>query len=363
METKSKIPSLVIGDLTAKVPIVQGGMGVGISLAGLASAVARAGGIGVLSTVGAGLHEKDILKNYKEANARAAAAEIRKAKSMAEGGIIGVNIMCVQTDYDELAQAAINENVDIIFSGAGLPLQLPSFLKPESTTKLVPIISSAKAGEILIKKWKLKYDYIPDAVVVEGPLAGGHLGFKPEQIDDPAFALENLVPEILEMLKKYEELYGKKIPLIAAGGIYTGQDIKKIIQLGAAGVQMATRFVTTDECDATMEFKQAYLDSKKDDILIIKSPVGLPGRAIKNQFLTEVESGLKKPVNCPYHCIKTCDSTKTPYCIALALLNAKKGNIQNGFAFAGANAYKTDKIIPVQELVDILVKEYESAAK
>jgi NAD(P)H-dependent flavin oxidoreductase YrpB (nitropropane dioxygenase family) len=337
-------------------------MGIGISLSGLASAVAEEGGIGVIATADIGMDEPDFAKNFLEANIRALRKEIRKARELTKG-ILGVNIMVALTNFADLVKTAIEEGIDIIFSGAGLPLNLPEFLHGSVKTKLVPIVSSARAAGIIARKWSEKFDRIPDAVVVEGPKAGGHIGFKEEMIFDPAYSLERLVPEVIQALRPYEERYKKPIPVIAAGGIYTGADIYKFLQLGASGVQMATRFVTTYECDASDKFKQTYIAAKEEDIVIIKSPVGLPGRAIKNTFLEEVGRGQRKPFKCPYHCLKTCDYKNTPYCISFALINAQRGNLMHGFAFAGANAYRADKIIPVKELIQTLIKEYRDASQ
>lgn len=354
--------SLKIGELTARIPIIQGGMGVGISLSGLASAVANTGGIGVISAAGIGMLEKDFGSDFLEANLNALRNEIRKAKEKTKG-ILGVNIMVAMSNFAELVKTSIEEKIDIIFAGAGLPLNLPSFLGEEKHTKLVPIVSSARAIGLIAKRWLKKYRYAPDAVVVEGPMAGGHLGFSKEQLTDPDYSLEKLVVEVINEVKKIEEETGKHIPVIAGGGIYTGEDIYKITRLGAAGVQMATRFVTTEECDASIDFKNAYINCKKEDIGIIKSPVGMPGRAIMNDFLYDVEEGRKKPYKCPYHCIITCDIEKSPYCIALALMNAKTGKLKNGFAFAGANAYRANEIVPVEKLIETLANEYNQAAK
>ncbi len=319
------LPTLKIGDLEARVPIIQGGMSVGISLSGLASAVANEGGIGVIGTALIGLREPDYKSNYLEANIRGMKKEIRKARHMSDG-IIGVNIMVVLTNYADTIRTAIEEQVDIIFAGAGLPLDMPEYLKEDSCTKLVPIISSGRAARLICKKWLSKYNYLPDAFVVEGPKAGGHIGFNLEQIDDSAFSLENIVPEVIEAVKPFEDEQDKDIPIIAAGGIYTPDDIEKFISMGAAGVQLGTRFVATHECDADERFKQAYVESKKEDMVIIKSPVGLPGRAVNNKFLDDVAQGKKKPFKCTYHCIKTCDYQKSPYCIAFALLNAQNSH-------------------------------------
>ncbi len=355
------LKSLTIGSLTAKLPIIQGGMGIGISLHGLASAVANEGGIGVIATAGIGMNEPDFFNNYLEANIRALRNEIRKARKLTKG-IIGVNIMVALSNFADLVRTAVEEGIDAIFSGAGLPLSLPEYVNETVKTGLVPIVSSARAAGIIAKKWSEKYNRLPDAIVVEGPLAGGHLGFKEEMLGDPEYSLEKLIPEVVRAIKPYEEKYKRPIPVIAAGGIYTGADIYRFFQLGASGVQMATRFVTTHECDASEKFKQAYLDSRKEDMVIIKSPVGMPGRAIRNTFLDEVGQGKRKPFKCPYHCLKTCDIKNTPYCISLALMNAKKGHLSSGFAFAGENAYRAKEIVSVKEVIQALVKEYEEAA-
>jgi NAD(P)H-dependent flavin oxidoreductase YrpB (nitropropane dioxygenase family) len=238
---------------------------------------------------------------------------------------------------------------------------IPEDILQGSSTRIVPIVSCARTVNIIFDYWDRNYEIRPAAVVVEGPLAGGHLGFKKNQIDDPDFALENIIPEVLEAVKKYEQKWDVTIPVIAAGGIYTGEDVLKFLKLGAAGVQMATRFVTTHECDASDEFKMAYINSKPEDIVIIDSPVGLPGRAIKNDFIDKVSNGIKKPFNCPWKCLRTCDITNSPYCIAIALHNARSGHLADGFAFAGANAHLADKIISVKEMFDDLKEEYRLA--
>ncbi len=356
-----KMRALRIGDLEAVIPIIQGGMGVGISLSGLSSAVANAGGIGVIATAGIGQFEPDWDTNSRAADERALRKEIRKAKA-ATNGIIGVNIMVALSDFDTLVQCAVDEGANLLFLGAGLPTNLPKTLPldklGELATKFVPIVSSARAAKIIFKSWEKRYAHVPDAVVVEGPLAGGHLGFKREQINNPDYALEKLLPDVIVEIKPYEERFNKSIPIIAAGGIYTGADIRKFMELGANAVQMGTRFVATHECDASEEFKDAYLKCKKEDIVIIDSPVGLPGRAIWNKFLERVSSGAKETFKCPWKCLRTCDFKNTPYCIGRALTNAKKGNLEEGFAFAGANAYRVDKIISVKELIDVLMQEY-----
>ncbi len=351
---------LRIGNLAIAVPIIQGGMGVGISLSGLAAAVANEGGIGVISSAGLGLLYKNYSENLFEASIYELKEEIRKAREKTKG-IIGVNVMVAMTNFVDMIKTAISEKVDVIIAGAGLPLDLPSFLKKDSITKLMPIVSSARAARIICEKWKANYDYLPDAVIVEGPKAGGHLGFKEEQIGDNNYALERLVPEIVSELKTFEEKYNQFIPLFAAGGIYTGADINNIMKLGASGVQMGSRFVTTEECDASQGFKQAYIDASEKDIEIIKSPVGMPGRAIFSNFIQKVRDGKKQPKKCPFQCIKTCDISKSPYCIIVALINALKGNFENGFAFAGSNAFRATKISSVKEIFQSLIKEYRES--
>ncbi len=360
-----KIPKLRVGDLEANIPIVQGGMGVGISLSGLVSAVANEGGIGVISAAGIGMLEPDFKSNFKKANKRALRREVRKAREMTTG-IIGVNILVVLTDYYDLLQVAVDEGADLVFLGAGLPLKIPNTLLPnglrKAAVKVVPIVSSARAAKLIFQYWGKNYNHVPDAVVVEGPLAGGHLGFKKEQINNPDYALEKILPEVISVIKPYEQYFNKSIPIIAAGGVYTGADIHKFMQLGAQGVQMATRFVATHECDASIKFKEAYVKCKREDITIIDSPVRLPGRAIRNRFLEDMSSGKKRPFKCPWMCLKTCALESAPYCICAALTNAKKGQLEKGFAFAGANAYRVDTIISVGELIETLVTEYKNAA-
>lgn len=352
--------SIKIGNLNIVVPIIQGGMGVGISLSGLASAVANEGGVGVISSAGLGMLYRDYSENYLEASIHGLKEEIRKAREKTLG-VIGVNIMVAMTNFVDMIKTSISEKADIIFAGAGLPLDLPSFLKKDSVTKLVPIISSARAARIICEKWKENYDYLPDAFVVEGPKAGGHLGFKTEQLENDDYRLEKLVTEIVAELKIIKEKYNKDIPLFAGGGIYTGSDIKRIMELGASGVQLGTRFVTTHECDASDGFKQAYIDADEKDIRIIKSPVGMPGRAIFSNFIQKVNEGKKQPLRCPFKCIKTCDVTSSPYCIIIALTNALKGNFENGFAFAGSNAFRATKILSVKETFQSLIKEYRES--
>lgn len=359
--TERRPPALHIGAFTAPVPIIQGGMGVGVSLSGLAAAVANEGGIGVIATAGIGMIEPDLFKNFLAANTRALRKEIRRARELS-AGILGVNIMVALSNFGELVKTALDEEIDIIFSGAGLPLDLPRYRRGGDRTKMVPIVSSGRAARIIAKRWTERYDYPPDAVVVEGPRAGGHLGFKPEHVCDPAYALERILAEVLLEIQPFEAKAGRPIPVIAGGGIYTGGDMRRFLRLGAAGVQMATRFVTTHECDASASFKDAYVRATPEDLVIIESPVGMPGRAIRNQFLEDVGAGKRMPFTCPYHCIVTCDYQNSPYCIALALINAQRGRMRHGFAFAGENAHRATEILSVKGLVATLLDEYRVAA-
>ncbi|MFO7896386.1 MAG: nitronate monooxygenase family protein [Candidatus Cloacimonadales bacterium] len=355
-------PTLCIDDLSAKIPIIQGGMGVGISISGLASAVAEQGGIGVISSVALGLL-KTGKEKLREENINCLVDEIRKAKAKTQG-ILGINVMVAAADFNEIVLAGLREKIDIIFMGAGLPTKLPPEISDKYLdkikTKFAPIVSSARAAKLIFRSWERKYNRVPDAVVVEGPQAGGHLGFSLDQINDPAFSLEKLIPEICQTIAPFRAKYQRDIPVIAAGGIYSGADIAKFIDLGAAGVQMGTRFVATEECDADPKFKQQFINCQKSDIGLIKSPVGMPGRAIINQFLVDVKSGLKKPVYCPWQCLKSCKMENSNYCIADALVNAKNGILEQGFSFAGVNAYRVDKILSVKNLINSLEAEYDA---
>jgi nitronate monooxygenase len=350
------LPELVIGDLVAKVPIVQGGMGVGISLSFLAGHVARNGGVGVISAVEIGFNEPDYFKNKKEANLKALRYHIRQARETAQGGILGVNIMVALNNFEEMVQESVKQGIDIIFAGAGLPLSLPQYTRGTGT-KTVPITSSGRAAGVICRSWDRHYGVCPDAIVVEGPLAGGHLGFTRKQLFEPAFSLESLLKEVLEAVKPYELKYDKRIPVIAAGGVFDGADIARLIKVGASGVQMGTRFVATYECDASEEFKRAYVEATSEDIEIIQSPLGMIGRAIKNDFIEKAMEGNKKPTRCITNCLKPCNPRKAPYCIADALINAQRGIMDEGFAFAGANVSRVDKIVSVKELMKEIVTD------
>jgi nitronate monooxygenase len=359
----SRMPKLRIGDSVAKLPIVQGGMGVGISLSGLASAVANEGGIGVIAANSIGMLDPEYYASHKDANVIALRKEIRKAKEMSSG-IIGVNIMVAVHDFHALLTVAIEEKVDMVFLGAGLPLKgIPVADLRSAGVKVVPIVSSARAARLIFSSWLKRYEDIPDAVVVEGPKAGGHLGFKADQIDDPDFALERILPDVVADVKCYEDKFRKTIPVIAAGGVFTGTDIYSLFKLGASAVQMGTRFVATHECDADIRFKESYVACSEDDIEIIKSPVGMPGRAIKSSFLKDVSSGKKMKLKCAWKCLKSCDIKTARYCISLALDNARKGILDKGFAFAGSNAFRINNIISVKELLQELQGQYLCAGE
>lgn len=346
---------LVIGDITARVPIVQGGMGVGISLHRLAAAVAAEGGIGVISAAQPGFRAKDFTKNFMKANTEALAREIRLAKELSGGGIIGVNIMVALNGYEDYVHCAIDAGADIIISGAGLPMDLPKFAKG-SSIKLAPIVSSAKAAKVILNRWAKQEDVTADMVVIEGPKAGGHLGFKSEEVEGYTDEMmEKEIAEILKVVAGFEERYNKKIPVIFGGGVYTKEDIEHCFELGLSGVQMATRFVATEECDADINFKMAYINAKKEDIKIVKSPVGMPGRAIYNDFMRRTEKGRDKISKC-YGCLGRCDREKIPYCISEALFNAANGDTENALLFCGSNAYRVNKISTVKEIIDELTK-------
>lgn len=356
-------PSLRIGNKVAAVPVIQGGMGVGISLSGLASAVANAGGVGVIAANAIGLLEKDYFQDGRAANLRALRREIREARRKSDG-VIGVNIMVAVNDFHELLDVAIEERVDLVLMGAGLPVKnIPVPRMRAAGVSPVPIVSSARAVDMIFRMWKKLYNDVPDAVVCEGPKAGGHLGFSEEQIDDPEFALENLLPPIVETVRPFEEEFGRRIPVIAAGGIYDGGDIYEVLELGASGVQMGTRFVATHECDADLRFKQAYVDCTAEQIGIIKSPVGMPGRAIRNEFITRAEEGRSPGFRCAWQCLASCKAESARYCISLALNNARKGKLDRGFVFVGSNASRVTEIVPVSSLVNELAEGFVARAR
>lgn len=344
-----------IGNKKSKYPIIQGGMGVGVSLHRLAGTVSKEGGIGVISMADIGYQEEDFNVNPIKANLRAIGKEIKKARKIAgEDKILGANIMVALQNYADIVKECVKQKIDLIISGAGIPKDLPEYVKG-TNTKIAPIVSSLRCCELIVKHWIKKYNYIPDMIVIEGTEAGGHLGFKKEELQkDRKPKLEDITKDILNYIKEVEREYNKKIPVIAAGGIWDKNDINKFLSLGADGVQMATRFVTTYECDASNEFKNAYINAKKEDIKIINSPVGMPGRAICNKFIKDTEKEKNKIDKC-YRCIKSCNVANTPYCITKALIKSVKGNVEDGLIFCGSNVYKAKKIVSVHDLMEELI--------
>lgn len=345
---------LKIGDLTARIPIIQGGMGIGISLDGLAGAVAAEGGIGVISTAQIGFREPDYDENPLEANLRAIPIYLKKAREKAQGGIIGMNIMVATKHYEEYVKKAAESGTDLIISGAGLPVNLPELTKGFST-KLAPIVSTVKSAMVLLKMWDRKYHRMPDLLIIEGPQAGGHLGFKREElVSYTKEVYEQEIKDILSLVREYENRYNIAIPVALAGGIHGKTEVEEAFALGVDAVQVATRFVTTVECDAAKEYKQAYINCKGEEIEIVQSPVGMPGRAIHNEFQDRLAGGAYRPKQCR-QCIKTCDPAKTPYCITQALINAANGDVRNGLLFCGAKAYRAEKIETVHEVIQELM--------
>lgn len=342
---------------TLEIPLIQGGMGVGISLSGLAGAVMKEGGMGVISAAHPGYRKPDFWQNSKACNIQAIKEEVQKAKQIANGkGLCGVNVMVASRDYEAYVNASVEAGADAIISGAGLPLHLPEIVK-DADILLAPIVSSGKAASLILRSWKRHSHRIPDFIVIEGAFAGGHLGFKKEEIMQETYAsLDTILQEVLALLPPYEEEAGRKIPVFVAGGIYTKEDIKHYQQLGAYGVQMGTRFIATQECDADERYKQMFVQAKKEDIALVKSPAGLPGRAIMTSFMKEHEHQRAIPAHC-IGCMLPCKPDTTPYCISEALIHAVKGEVEEGLVFAGANAYRIDNITTVHALIHELFGE------
>lgn len=350
-----KLKPLIIGDLVADIPIIQGGMGVGISLSSLAGAVAKEGGIGIISAAQPGYKDEDAFgENSAQANFKALKYHIKKAKEISNNGIIGVNVMRASQHYDEYIKCCVEGGADIVISGAGLPIELPLLLK-DTNVKYAPIVSSLKAIKVLFKMWQRRYKTVSDFVVIEGPKAGGHLGFTFDTLEKNDFSnYDEEVKKIVEYVKNFEEKYNKKIPVIFAGGVFYREDINHYMNdLGCDGVQMATRFVATEECDADINFKMAYINSKKEDIVIVQSPVGMPGRALNNEFVKQRKLEREQVKKC-YNCLNHCNPLQTQYCITNALIRAVKGDTTNGLVFCGENAYKLDKITTVKEIFEEL---------
>lgn len=347
------IKPLKIGDLVANIPIIQGGMGVGVSLSNLAGNVAKHGAIGVVSAAHPGYLEEDFEKNTLAANIRGLTKHIKRAKEISSNGIIGVNVMVAMNNYIEHVKTAIEAGADLIISGAGLPLNLPEITKG-SSIKIAPIVSSSKAARIVLTYWKKHFNRTADAVIVEGPMAGGHLGFKKDKIEDETKSFDKNVQSVIEEVNNFANEFNKPIPVIVAGGVFTHEDMMKYLDLGASGVQVATQFVATHECDAHINFKNAFVNCKKEDIELTISPVGMPGRAIRNKLTETLKTQRVKITKC-YDCLIPCNPASTPYCISSALIKAVKGDVENGLVFCGANAYRINKISSVEEILNKLI--------
>ena len=346
-----------IGKKQVRVPIVQGGMGVGISLGRLAGTVAKEGGAGTISAAQIGFKEPDFYENPIEANKRAIHKEMQKARAISPDGIVGFNLMVAMNDYETYAHEVIAAGADFIVSGAGLPVDLPAYTA-DSDIAIAPIVSTQKSAHVILKFWDKKYKRTADFIVIEGPMAGGHLGFHKEQLEEftPDIYGEE-VKKIITVVQKYEEKYEKKIPVILAGGIYDHADYERAFSLGADGVQIATRFVTTEECDADEHYKQTYIQAEKEDIVITQSPVGMPGRAILNPFLQQIKDGVRPAIKTCFQCLEHCDIKTIPYCITKALVNAAEGDEDNALLFCGSNAYRAEKIEKVDDVMKELVGE------
>lgn len=363
IKTITTLPSLRIGKHVAPYPIIQGGMGVRISGANLAGAVANAGGIGIVSAVALGFNspyfdrdrKKGRLKLF-EANRLALIDELEKARAISPQGVIGINSMVAARDYEMQVRTAAERGIDLVVSGAGLPLNLPEYTADYPDIALVPIISSLRAAQIICQKWERKYGRLPDAFVVENPnTAGGHLGAKERELGDPAFNADRVIPALVSYLQSQ---FAIEIPVIAAGGIWNRDDIDRALALGAKGVQMGTRFITTHECDADLRYKEFHLHAHPEDVVIVPSPVGMPGRALKNAFAAKaVANSPDLEKRCIASCLQVCkcrDRQET-YCIIQALDRAARGDVENGLIFAGSNAGRAEKMMSVAQLIEELI--------
>ena len=352
---RAKLKKLRLGEKIADIPIIQGGMGVGISRSSLAGAVAKEGGVGVISTAQIGYDEEGFAQDQAGCNARAIRKHIEQAKEIAGGkGLVGVNIMVALKHYAEHVKESVAAGADVIISGAGLPVNLPALVSETCGTKIAPIVSSCRAAKLILKMWAHKYDRTADFIVIEGPKAGGHLGFSREQLDHmDELDYDNEIRQIIACKGEYEEKYGKKIPVVVAGGIFDREDIAHALDLGADGVQIASRLVATEECDASEAYKQAYIDAKEEDVQIIQSPVGMPGRALRNRFIRQVEQA-RQPVAKCYNCLEKCNPAKVPYCITKALIDAVKGDVENGLIFCGSNVGRIREMTTVHQLIQEL---------
>ncbi|MBD2461857.1 nitronate monooxygenase [Oscillatoria sp. FACHB-1407] len=360
------LPTLKIGQHIARYPIIQGGMGVRISGARLAAAVANAGGIGVISAAALGLNspyfdisERNVRKRreqFFEANRLALIDEIQLARRLSPDGILGINAMVAAQDYELLVRTAAEQGINLIISGAGLPLQLPELTADYPAVALVPIVSSTRAARIICRKWERQYGRLPDAFVVENPnSAGGHLGAKLEELGTEAAALEVVIPDMVAYVR--QELQ-QPLPVIAAGGIWDRSDIDRALALGASGVQLGTRFIMTHECDADIRYKEFHLHAKPEDVVIVPSPVGMPGRALRNAFAEKaIANSPDLERRCLASCLHACKcrDNQQNFCIVQALDKAARGDIEGGLIFSGSNAGRADRIVSVGELMTELV--------
>lgn len=359
--------AITICGKTLSVPILQGGMGIGVSLDNLAGAVARCGGMGTLSSAVCGFDEPDFAQDPRGANLRALERQVRRAKTLAQGhGMVAVNIMVATAQYEESVLAALRAGADAIVCGAGLPKNLPALSAqvPGQNAALAPIVSSGKAAALLCRLWDRHYKRLPDFIVLEGPLAGGHLGFSPQEAQDAQAgspkSMEALLSEVLDAIAPFQAQYGRHIPVFCAGGVKNGEEMKHLMQCGAAGAQFATRFITTKECDASERYKEAILRAQAEDIAIVQSPVGMPGRALRSPLIRRVESGIQpKPQNC-IRCITPCDPRTAPYCISKALIAAQRGDWENGLFFCGANVADLTSLSTVAEQIEQIMTEWRS---
>lgn len=353
---------LRIGKYTVRYPLIQGGMGVRISAGSLAGHVARCGGVGVVAAAGIGANSSFYNgRNFFYADSEAFKEEVRKAYEIAPDGVVGVNVMVALADYEELVKAAVMAGAKVIICGAGLPMSLPELTADHPDVALVPIVSSLRAAQLIAKKWFKSYHRLPDAVVVEDPdTAGGHLGEKMEHIGTGEYDQYATVRQVKELFRTE---YDADVPIIAAGGIWDRTDLEHALAQGADGVQMASRFVCTEECDADDAFKQAYLQCGKDDIGLIMSPAGLPGRVILKNVENIRDYDLEHHTVCRMACLKKCTYKENGerFCIIGALDRAQRGDTDTGLLFCGTNAWKADRITTVQAIFDELFGERQEA--
>ncbi|OGV32031.1 MAG: hypothetical protein A2020_13975 [Lentisphaerae bacterium GWF2_45_14] len=345
-----KIPSLKIRNLESRFPVIQAGMGVRVGNAELAAATVNSGGFGTIASVGLGDIEKSKTDFVNESN-RFLISEIRKAKELCGGKKpVGVNVMVALSNYEEIVRTSVAEKIDFIISGAGLPIPLPEYVA-DADVALIPVISSGRALEVVVRAWIRKYNRKPDAIIVEGPRCGGHLGFSNEMLDDmESYSLDKLLPEVKEVLKTYD----CNVPVLAAGEIASRADIEKMLSLGYDGVQMGTFFITAEEAGLDVKSKEFYIKSTDDDVVVIRSPVGLPVRVLKSPLVERVLKGERERFSCPYRCLRTCNPKKAPFCIAKALLATWSGDTENSLFMTGCNVDALKKIMPIQDFFDTL---------